>query len=74
MSTSRAAPRRVSFGTEAGFQQGDIVLAVDGEPIDTNEALGEIIREKDPGDTITITRRRNGEDSDVEVTLQRRGG
>lgn len=63
-----------SAADEAGFQQGDIVLAVDGEPVDTNEALGAIIRGKEPGDVISVTRRRNGEDGDVDVTLQRRGG
>ena len=47
---------------------------VDGQEIDDNEALGEIIRSKAVGDTITVAYDRMGERTEVTVTLGRRGG
>ncbi len=63
-----------SAAAAAGLQRGDVILVVDGQTTDTNEVLGEVIRSKAPGDTVSISFERMGEPMDVEATLTRRGG
>jgi S1-C subfamily serine protease len=46
---------------EAGFVVGDIVLAVDGEPVNGQAGLVAAIRDRSPGDSITIELVRDGE-------------
>jgi S1-C subfamily serine protease len=58
----------------AGLEPGDVIREVDGQEIDDNEALGEIIRSKEVGDTISVAYDRMGERAEVTVTLGRRGG
>jgi S1-C subfamily serine protease len=63
-----------SGAADAGLEPGDVIREVDGQAIDDNEALGEIIRSKAVGDTITVAYDRMGERTEVTVTLGRRGG
>lgn len=51
---------------------GDVIVAVDGEDMPTMEALIELVAGKNPGDTVTLTILRDGEQSDVTVTLGER--
>jgi serine protease Do len=51
---------------------GDIVTAVDGEELDSIEALVEIVQASEPGDEVTLTILRDGETEDVTVTLGQR--
>lgn len=55
------------------YDGGDLIIAVDGHTLNSNEALTSyLIRETQPGDTIEFTIIRNGEQTDVTVTLGER--
>ncbi|OUZ11588.1 hypothetical protein BHE97_04420 [Aeromicrobium sp. PE09-221] len=56
-------------GDEAGLREGDIVTAVNGHPVATNQALIATVRSYQPGDEVTLTIQRDGEQEDVKVTL-----
>ncbi len=49
---------------------GDVITAVDGQPIASNNDLFLYFQKKEPGDTITLTLKRVDEDVEVEVELQ----
>lgn len=57
---------------DAGLQAGDQVTAVDGKTIDSGDALRDAIDAKKPGDKITLTIKRNGNERTVQVTLGQR--
>ncbi|MEW1954661.1 trypsin-like peptidase domain-containing protein [Terrabacter sp. NPDC080008] len=62
----------VSGGTpaaNAGIKSGDVVIAVDGHPVDSATALVAQIREMKAGDKTTLTIIRGGSRQDVSVTL-----
>jgi len=44
-----------SPASAAGLQEGDVITAVDGEPLDGPQALAEAIAQREPGDEITLT-------------------
>jgi S1-C subfamily serine protease len=48
---------------------GDVIVAVDGEPIVGESDLPRLISRLDPGDEVTLEIIRDGEHQDVEVTL-----
>ncbi len=54
---------------EAGINEGDIVLAVDGEPVNGQAGLVAAIRDRSPGDTISVDLVRDGERVTVTATL-----
>lgn len=54
---------------KAGIEVGDVVLAVDGEPVNGQAGLVAAIRDRSPGDTITIDLVRDGERVSVSATL-----
>jgi putative serine protease PepD len=54
---------------EAGLEPGDVILALDGTPVEGSSELIVAIRSKRPGDTVTLTVRRNGSEQDIRVTL-----
>ena len=62
-----------SGADEAGVIAGDVIVAVNGTETPTSAAVGEVIRELEPGDVITITLVRDGETMEIEATLGRRG-
>jgi putative serine protease PepD len=47
----------------------DIIVALDGEPVETASAFLEKIEEHRPGDTIVLTVLRGGERVDISVEL-----
>lgn len=53
----------------AGVRQGDVIVALDGEPIATVEDLYAALRDYAPGDTARVTLVRDGERSTVRVRL-----
>ncbi len=63
-----------SGADEAGVEQGDVIVAVDGEDITSNEQLGDIVRDREPGDTIEITVERDGEEQTLTAEIGRQGG
>jgi putative serine protease PepD len=54
---------------EAGLEPGDVILAIDGEPVEGSSELIVAIRSRQPGDTVTLTVRRDGIERDYKVTL-----
>ena len=58
-----------SAAEEAGLRAGDIVTSVDGVPISGSEALVATIRGYRPGDTVTLSVVREGEEITLDATL-----
>ena len=58
-----------SGADDSDLRVGDVVTAIDGETIDNPTALGAAIARHQPGDQITVTVDRDGQTSDVTVTL-----
>lgn len=54
----------------AGIQEGDIIIGADGQAISSTEELNDIKNNFNAGDTLKLTISRNGEDIDVNITLQ----
>ena len=54
----------------AGMRVGDVIIAINDEPITTYEELKAAKEKFKAGDTITITATRAGVDMDFQVTLQ----
>ncbi len=59
---------------KAGVQAGDVVVAIDGKSVADSAELIVAIRSRQPGDTVTLTVRRNGSEQDVDVTLDANEG
>lgn len=58
-----------SAADNAGLQEGDIIIEVNGEAITTFDELNAKKSEYKAGESIEITYSRNGEDNTVQVTL-----
>lgn len=54
---------------EAGIEEGDIVVAFDGEDVESASDLMLDVRTKNPGDVVTLTVNRDGSDKEIQVTL-----
>jgi putative serine protease PepD len=73
-SAKRAAAvlTNVASGTpaeKAGLRVGDAIVAVDGDSIDGSLSLVAQVRERTAGDKVTIKIVRDGQASDISVTL-----
>lgn len=53
----------------AGLQAGDVVTAVEGDPVDARRTLSDRLYAYDPGDTVVLTVLRDGETLEIEVVL-----
>ena len=51
------------------YAGGDLIIAIDYEPVDEIEAFVEEMQSRKPGDEVTLTIIRQGEENDVNVTL-----
>jgi len=56
----------------AGLRPGDIVLAVDGQKVDSTGSLIRAVAEKPPGTTVQVTVRREGRELTIPVTVGHR--
>jgi putative serine protease PepD len=54
---------------KAGVRSGDVITAVDGKAISSSQQLRTVIATHKPGDTISLTIRRNGSTKTLNVTL-----
>lgn len=61
-----------SAADRAGIRDGDIIVAVDGTRLDYNTSLRQLLLRHKPGDTVTITVLRDGQEQDMQVTLGER--
>ena len=57
-------------GAAAGVQQGDVLLSVDGRPVETSNEILEILHESRAGSQLTYTVLRQGTQQLYELTLQ----
>ncbi len=57
---------------DAGLRAGDIIIEIDGEVIATMSEVVAEVRRRQPGDVLEIAIVRDGEHTDVEVTLGER--
>jgi M6 family metalloprotease-like protein len=53
----------------AGLKAGDVVLKIDDKAVTTRAALREVLGQKNPGDTVALTYKRDGKTQDVKVKL-----
>lgn len=58
----------------AGLQKGDVIIKMEGQNIDSDAQMREIIGRRRPGDAITITVNRGGTERDFKVELRNRNG
>jgi S1-C subfamily serine protease len=58
-----------SPAAEAGLQEGDVIVAVEGEVVDARRTLSERIFAYDPDEVVTLDVIRAGETIQIEVTL-----
>ncbi|MGI8953440.1 MAG: trypsin-like peptidase domain-containing protein [Nocardioidaceae bacterium] len=61
-------------GDEAGLETGDVITALNDNPINSSDGLVAAIRAYQPGETVTLAVIRSGETDQVEVTLDSDGG
>lgn len=54
----------------AGIREGDILVAIEHEPIDETTTLSQHIQQYAPGETITVTVYRAGAEFDLAIVLQ----
>jgi putative serine protease PepD len=73
ITTTGAAIKEVtpdSAGDDAGLEVGDVITAVDGQAVTSSDALVAQIRSNyRPGDTVTLTYQRDGEQAEADVKL-----
>ena len=62
-----------SAAAEAGLRTGDVIVAIDGEPVSSSDSLIAQVRERAPGEKLTLSYLRDDKSQDVEVTLRARG-
>ena len=69
LTVNRVVP--YSPATEAGFREGDVLLALNGVGFaeENHEALKEIKQDMKPGTEVTYTVARKGKERDLDVTL-----
>lgn len=57
---------------QAGLREGDIITAVNGQRLDANTSLRQLLLQYRPGDTVELTILRDGQEQNVTVTLGER--
>jgi Zn-dependent M28 family amino/carboxypeptidase len=55
---------------DAGLKKGDVILKWDDQPMSDSGELMAMLREKNPGDVVTLLIKRDGSEQDVKVTLK----
>ena len=53
----------------AGLRPGDVIVAIDGKPVADSSELIVAIRSRRPGDEVSLTVRRGGEERTYDITL-----
>ncbi len=63
---------RTGPAARAGLRSGDVLLAVNGEKVDTARGLIKAVAATAPGNDVKLSVRRQGRDMDVSITVGRR--
>jgi len=58
-----------SAAAKAGLQEGDIILEIDGQRIDEDHTLTQIMRNHEPGDVVSLKVRRGDDELTLSATL-----
>jgi S1-C subfamily serine protease len=58
-----------SAAAAAGFEEQDVVIEVEGQPVGSSEELVVAVDSHDPGDTITVEVVRDGRSQEFQATL-----
>jgi 2-alkenal reductase len=58
----------------AGLRPNDVILAIDDQPIDTAHPLIKVLMDYVPGDSVMLTVWRNGDEIEIDLTLDERPG
>ncbi|WP_460977125.1 Do family serine endopeptidase [Spirosoma knui] len=58
----------------AGLKKGDVIVKMEGQPLDSDAQMREIIGRRRPGDAVTVTVNRDGSERDFKVELRNRNG
>jgi S1-C subfamily serine protease len=73
--SSREGLPAVQPGTaaaRAGLRDGDIITAIDGQQLNGDTSLRQLLLQHKPGDNVTLTVLRNGQENSIQVTLGER--
>lgn len=63
-----------SPAAKSGVQPGDFVISLDGKKMKSPESLIQTVSQKRPGDNVSLTVWRNGEEKELQVQLSGRSG
>lgn len=69
----RSGRQEVQIGNAEIVIGGDLIMAIDGKPVDRDDAISRALATKRSGDTLTLTIFRNGRTMDVRVRLSDAG-
>ena len=58
----------------AGLKKGDVIVKMEGQPLDSDAQMREIIGRRRPGDIVNVTVNRDGTEHDFKVELRNRNG
>ena len=58
----------------AGLKKGDIIVKMEGQPLDSDAQMREIIGRRRPGDVVNVTVNRDGSERDFKIELRNRNG
>jgi len=58
----------------AGIQKGDVIVKMEGQPIDSDAQMREIVGRRRPGDVLNVTINRDGSEREVKLELRNRNG
>ncbi len=58
-----------SAAAEAGLEAGDVIVAIDGEPVSGSESLTGYVRQYSPGESVELEVVRRGTAETVTATL-----
>jgi len=57
-------------GDRAGIKEGDVIISVNGTPVDSSEQLTVLVAKHKVGDTVAVALERQGKDQTVQAKLQ----
>ncbi|GAB3980997.1 trypsin-like peptidase domain-containing protein [Spirosoma terrae] len=58
----------------AGLEKGDVIIKMEGQPLDSDAQMREVIGRRRPGDVVNVTVNRNGTERDFKIELRNRNG
>lgn len=62
-----------SPASKAGIEVGDVIVGIDGDDVPDSTVVGQVVRDHEPGDAITVVVERRGKRRAIDVTLAKRG-